>query len=235
MSHTDAYSAVSPSTAERGTNIFGSAGFHGFTAGILAGVLLWFFAPALREFVFLLAPDGGEAAIVAPTDSPERAARILATRQRHFAGLVPQRPYLVISTSDNRFRLMRGTEVLREGVVSTGSYVYLEAASGASWLFQTPRGVHFVLGKARNPVWTKPDWAFVEEGLPVPPPDAPERFEYGVLGDYALAIGDGYLIHGTLYQRLLGLPVTHGCIRMGDADLEVVYSTLRIGSLVYIY
>jgi len=61
------------------------------------------------------------------------------------------------------------------------------------------------------------------------------RFEYGVLGDYALSLGDGYLIHGTLYQRFLGLPVTHGCIRLNDENLELVYRSLQVGSKVYIY
>jgi len=56
-----------------------------------------------------------------------------------------------------------------------------------------------------------------------------------VLGDYALSLGDGYLIHGTLYQRLLGMPVTHGCIRLNDDDLKEVFNALSVGSKVYIY
>jgi lipoprotein-anchoring transpeptidase ErfK/SrfK len=91
------------------------------------------------------------------------------------------------------------------------------------------------LGKLTNPVWRKPDWAFVEEGLPIPPADHPSRYEKGVLGDYALAIGNGYMIHGTLYQRFLGLPVTHGCIRMSDSDLKVVYDNMQVGAKVFIY
>ena len=68
-----------------------------------------------------------------------------------------------------------------------------------------------------------------------PPKDDFSRYEYGVLGDYALAIGDGYLIHGTIYKRFLGMPVTHGCVRLNDEDLEVIYNTLNIGSKVYIF
>jgi len=29
--------------------------------------------------------------------------------------------------------------------------------------------------------------------------------------------------------------VTHGCIRLGDEDLEVVFKSLNVGSRVYIY
>ena len=101
-------------------------------------------------------------------------------------------------------------------------------------MFETPRGVHRVQGKARDPVWKKPDWAFVEEGLPIPR-DPRERFDPASLGDYALYLGDGYLIHGTLYQRLLGRSVTHGCVRLGDDDLEAVYRAAGIGTRVYIW
>ena len=56
-----------------------------------------------------------------------------------------------------------------------------------------------------------------------------------MLGDYALDLVDGYMIHGTIYKRLMGMPVTHGCVRLGDDDLVIVYNTLNIGSKVYIF
>ncbi len=122
-----------------------------------------------------------------------------------------------------------------EGLCSTGSYISLESEDDKKWIFKTPRGDFKVRGKITDPVWRKPDWAFVEEGLPIPSANHASRYERGVLGDYALALGDGYLIHGTLYQRFLGLPVTHGCIRMNDADLKEVYETLPVGAKVFIY
>ena len=85
-------------------------------------------------------------------------------------------------------------------------------------------------------MWRKPDWAFVEEGEPVPTrKDAVERFEEGVLGEYALAFGDGYLIHGTLYTRLLGKSVTHGCVRLGPIDLKAVYDAAPLRTKIYIF
>jgi lipoprotein-anchoring transpeptidase ErfK/SrfK len=71
--------------------------------------------------------------------------------------------------------------------------------------------------------------------MPVPPKDDPSRWEANVLGDYALDLVDGYMIHGTIYKRLMGMPVTHGCVRLGDDDLEIVFNTLNIGSKVYIF
>jgi hypothetical protein len=149
--------------------------------------------------------------------------------------LAPGNAFLVINTTNNTFELYKNNEVIRQGRCSTGSFISLEVDSTKSFLFETPKGVMTVRNKVTNPVWTKPDWAFIEEGLPVPPPGHSSRREANVLGDYALHLGDGYMIHGTLYQRLIGSPVTHGCVRLLDDDLEAVYKTLPIGSKVFIY
>jgi hypothetical protein len=154
---------------------------------------------------------------------------------RRFAGLSSRSTYMVVNTTSNEFYLYRNYKVIRKGTCSTGSYILLKSGKEQKWIFKTPKGQFRIQGKTTHPVWKKPDWAFVEEGLPIPPPNHHSRYERGVLGDYALSLGHGYLIHGTLYQRYLGLPVTHGCIRLNDEDLEAVYQNLSVGSRVYIY
>ena len=149
--------------------------------------------------------------------------------------LTPGSAFLVINTTNNTFELYKNNEIIRQGRCSTGSFKSLEVDSTKSYLFETPKGVLTVRNKVTDPVWTKPDWAFIEEGLPVPPPGHSSRREANVLGAYALHLGDGYMIHGTLYQRLIGSSVTHGCVRLLDDDLEAVYKTLPIGSKVFIY
>lgn len=154
---------------------------------------------------------------------------------RKLDGFLPHMPYIVINTTLNRFYLFdRNKKLIREGFCSSGSYTKL-VSEKKTWTFKTPKGRMTVLSKVEHPVWTKPDWAFIEEGLPVPKAGDPSRYERGVLGDYALRMADGYLLHGTLYKRFLGMPVTHGCVRFGDEDLEVVYKTLPVGAFVYIY
>jgi L,D-transpeptidase YbiS len=147
----------------------------------------------------------------------------------------PQGNYVVVDQSHNRLYLKRGDEVLLDAVCSTGSGMVLrESAQGKTWIFDTPRGMFTVRQRVEDPVWRKPDWAFVEEGKPIPA-DPGERIEYGVLGEYALYLGDGYMIHGTLYERLLGRSVTHGCIRVGRDDLRVLYRSAPIGTPVFIF
>ncbi len=171
-------------------------------------------------------------AIAAQKVDVEKSIRNL---DKKLAALIPWSPFLVINTTENEFYLYRNRKLIRQGRCSTGSYILLQNGEQQKWIFKTPRGEFRIQSKTIFPVWKKPDWAFIEEGLPVPSPNHSSRFEYGVLGDYSLSLGQGYLIHGTLYKRLLGLPVTHGCIRLNDEDLRFIYHNLNIGARVYIY
>lgn len=169
------------------------------------------------------------------SDEIAKAEKKISGNNKQLLQLIPKTPYLIINTTDNEFDLYSGDQLLRKGRCSTGKNTILMKSDEKKWVFKTPRGAMKVRGKITSPVWVKPDWAFIEEGLPVPSARHPSRYEAGSLGDYALSLGDGYMIHGTLYKRLLGMPVTHGCVRMNDEDLEFVYNTLNIGSKVYIY
>jgi hypothetical protein len=156
--------------------------------------------------------------------------------ERKLSGLIPTQSYLVINTVDNKFFLYKNRKLIRTGRCSSGKNMLLTSPDGKeTWKFKTPRGCFSIQGKTDNPVWTKPDWAFVEEGLPIPKKGDPSRYERNVLGDYAMMLGHGYMIHGTIYKRQIGMPVTHGCVRLNDEDLEVVVKTMNVGSKVYIY
>lgn len=158
-----------------------------------------------------------------------------AALKKQIRELQPKGVYIMIDSAENRYYLKKDGETIREGLVSTGSGVILVDPSGKrSWVFDTPKGEFFVKSKIQNPYWVKPDWAFIEEGEPIPK-RMEDRVEAGVLGDYALGFGNGYFIHGTLYTRLLGRNVTHGCVRMGDKDLEEVFKVSKIGTRIYIY
>jgi len=174
-----------------------------------------------------------------PNMSDETSAKItlqkkISVLQKQVNDLIPKDPFIIVNSFTNRFFLYKDKKLIREGICSTGTNVRL-LYQNKKYLFATPKGVRKVTHKRTNPPWIKPDWAFIEEGLKPPSARHPSRTEENVLGDYGLYIGDGYLIHGTIYQRQLGMPASHGCVRIGDADLEVIYNTLIIGSNVYIY
>jgi len=149
--------------------------------------------------------------------------------------LRPKAVYIVIDLARNTLYLKKGSEIIRKAVISCGSGSILEEPGGKrKWVFDTPRGEFYVKSKITEPTWVKPDWAFIEEGKEVPK-NPEERLEAGILGDYALGFGNGYFIHGTLYTRLLGRSVTHGCIRVGDNDLKAIYQAASIGTKIYIF
>jgi lipoprotein-anchoring transpeptidase ErfK/SrfK len=55
------------------------------------------------------------------------------------------------------------------------------------------------------------------------------------LGKYALALGDGILIHGTKDKKSLGRPASHGCIRVPSDLLAKIWKEARVGTDVYIF
>jgi len=201
--------------------------------------LLLYVIPFAQELSFLFLPETHKEFIAADNKTSDKfkdkVIKNTLKIQRKLDSNFPRAAYIIINTTENKFYLYSGKRLIRKGMCSTGSYTLLQGSENQQWIFKTPRGSMRIHGKTTSPVWKKPDWAFIEEGLPVPPANDNSRFEYGTLGDYALSLGDGYLIHGTLYKRFLGLPVTHGCIRLNDEDLESVYNTLTVGSKVFIY
>ncbi len=172
--------------------------------------------------------NGGNSSLV-------KSRQKIASIENKLDKLKPVKPYIVVNTTENRFSLRDVSgDTIKTGMCSTGKNELLIAGKKRI-VFKTPKGMFTVKNKQQARPWVKPDWAFIEEGLPVPSARSADRIDYNTLGDYALEIGDGYMLHGTLYQRFLGLPVTHGCVRLGDKDLELIYNTLSKGSKVFIY
>jgi L,D-transpeptidase YbiS len=158
------------------------------------------------------------------------------TLAKQLTQLMPTQPYILVDTARNHLYIKRQDQVMLDALASTGSGTILDKPgdSKGQWIFDTPRGEFTVQSRLTNPVWVKPDWAFIEEGLEVPKSQA-DRLEPGVLGEYALGFGKGYFIHGTLYTRLLGKNVTHGCIRLNDDDLKSVYRHAKVGTPIMIF
>jgi L,D-transpeptidase YbiS len=195
-------------------------------------VILFFAVPSLVMVAGYRYRPLAEAEFPAPPKSVRSSSGQLLGR---LSGLGPGGRHIVVDVAASRLYLMEGDRVLREAACSAGTGAVLtDPESDRRWVFETPRGVRRVRDKIENPVWREPDWYYIEEGLPIPA-DASERFDSVAMGDYALDLGDGYFIHGTLYRRLLGRNVTHGCIRLGDDDLAAVFHAVPLGTPVYIY
>lgn len=167
-------------------------------------------------------------------------ALILAGTLQSFApeGLPPEASregtVVTIDVSTNQAYLFRDGELIKKSRAATGSDKILRKGRKV-WWFRTPRGRHTVVRKIKDPVWRKPDWAFVEEGKPIPPGDSPLREERGTMGKYALDLGERVMIHGTNDPKSIGRRASHGCIRLPNDMIALLYKDVPVGAEVYIF
>jgi lipoprotein-anchoring transpeptidase ErfK/SrfK len=129
---------------------------------------------------------------------------------------------------------MEGPRILWSAPIGTGTGAHL-SGDGQSWEFSTPRGLFQVQLKEKDPVWILPDWVFVERGEPVPPSESPKRKVKGMLGDAALYLTPEIAIHGTDSPDQLGSDISHGCIRISNADVRRLYDEVKVGTPVLIH
>jgi L,D-transpeptidase YbiS len=165
----------------------------------------------------------------------KKAQKELSRARAELNRLKPKAPYIVIDTHANKLSLRTEDSLYYRATCSTGSGgILVDSLTGRKWIFNTPRGIFKINSKLKEPWWRKPDWAFIEEAEEIPD-DERERYDPEMLGEYAMGFGDGYFIHGTIYERLLGVSVTHGCVRLGSDDLKYIYSRVGGGTRVFIF
>jgi hypothetical protein len=74
----------------------------------------------------------------------------------------------------------------------------------------------------------------VDGQLIVPPIGTTQRQYPRVLGARRLNLRDGYAFHGTDKPETVGKAVSHGCLRMRDADVIALYEAVQVGTAVYL-
>jgi hypothetical protein len=193
-----------------------------------------------------LAPEAAPAVLPAPASTTQEPTdetpchwwQIECRRTRKAEAFPAEAPriglVIAVDTWTNQVFLFRDGQLVSKAPAATGSEKYLRKGL-REWMFHTPRGQYTVVNKLTNPVWVKPDWAYVEDGEPIPPPNSPKRRIQGHLGKYALDLGEGIMIHGTDDPDSIGRKVSHGCIRVGDRMLHQMYESASVGTPVFIY
>jgi len=118
---------------------------------------------------------------------------------------------ILVDKSQNILLLKNNEEIIKSYIVSTGKNNC------------TPVGTFKIVNKLSNPTWFK-------AGAVVPPESAQNVLGTRWMG-FDLA---GYGIHGTIEPKELGKQVTQGCVRLGNADVEELYSIVPVGTEVTI-
>ena len=94
-------------------------------------------------------------------------------------------------------------------------------------------GVSHVSRKAENPKWTPTPQMRVEN--PELPAYMPGGHPRNPLGPRALYLGDTlYRIHGTDAPWTIGQEVSHGCVRLYNADIIDLYERVPVGAKVIV-
>jgi lipoprotein-anchoring transpeptidase ErfK/SrfK len=95
-------------------------------------------------------------------------------------------------------------------------------------------GTAYIDGKYIKPAWSPPD--SIRKDYSRLPPVIPGGSPQNPMGVAAMTLSGGgqYAIHGTNNEGSIGGFVSHGCIRMHNADIEDLYSRVMLGTRVVV-
>ncbi|MEQ9670317.1 L,D-transpeptidase [Coleofasciculus sp. G2-EDA-02] len=123
---------------------------------------------------------------------------------------------LVVDLSDAKVYSYWGEQELASYPVAVGQ---------PGW--ETPKGSFKVLRKQRNPIWRQP---ITGDLIPTGPDNPLGDRWIGFWSDEQHQIG----FHGTNDEDLVGKPISHGCLRMRNTDIQALYEQIQVGTPVLV-
>jgi len=152
---------------------------------------------------------------VAPSPALARGS-VVAVQDAYPAGTI------VVRESQRRLYLMLGSGRAISYPVGVGRY-------GMQW-----SGTVQIDGKYVAPAWAPP--ASIKAEDPRLPDVIPGGSPHNPMGVAAMTLSGGgqYAIHGTNQPSLIGGFVSHGCIRMYNADITDLYGRVGVGTTVVV-
>ncbi len=164
-----------------------------------------FFAAALAASMMAFAPSGAYA-----------RGELVTVHDHYPAGTI------VVRTSQRRlyFELGNG-EAIR--------YPVAVGRANMQW-----SGAVYIDGKYIEPAWTAP--ASIRKDYSKYPVVIPGGSPHNPMGVAAMTLSGGgqYAIHGTNQPQLIGRFISHGCIRMYNADVSDLFQRVSVGTPVVV-
>jgi lipoprotein-anchoring transpeptidase ErfK/SrfK len=140
---------------------------------------------------------------------------IVAVKENYAAGTI------VVRTSERRLYLMLGGGQALRYPVGVGR-------AGMQWA-----GTSTINGKYIEPAWSPPE--SIRRENPRLPDVIPSGSPHNPMGVAAMTLAGGeYAIHGTNDPASIGHFVSHGCIRMYNADITDLYERVSVGTTVVV-
>jgi len=169
--------------------------------------------PAIAAAQPLHLPDRPSPTAIAPMTTP----RVIDDPTLFLPAPSEQISLLVLNLSERRLYAYRGDRQVATYPVAVGR---------DDW--ETPTGEFTVFQRQQHPAWEHP-----LTGAIVPPgPDNPLGARWiGFWTDGINSIG----FHGTPHEHLIGQAVSHGCVRMRNADVIALYDRIRLGTRVIVH
>ena len=129
---------------------------------------------------------------------------------------------IVVRQSERRLYLMLGSGRAISYPIGVGRH-------GMQW-----SGTVQIDGKYIQPAWSPP--ASIKRENPRLPDVIPGGSPHNPMGVAAMTLSGGgeYAIHGTNQPGLIGGFVSHGCIRMLNADITDLYGRVSVGTTVVV-
>ena len=141
----------------------------------------------------------------------------------------------IVSMSDS---YMPGTILIRTSERALYYFVGMGQAIrypvGVGRLGMQWAGTAYIDGKYIKPAWSPPD--SIRKDYHRLPPVIPGGSPQNPMGVAAMTLSGGgqYAIHGTNNEGSIGGFVSHGCIRMHNADITDLYERVSIGTRVVV-
>ncbi|WP_309672185.1 L,D-transpeptidase [Gemmatimonas sp.] len=124
----------------------------------------------------------------------------------------------------------------RLGIIQLVRGVPLKLRDGSQMIVQGNDVVRRGADGTVRPLTASDGREIVADGKIVIPPYGTNHRKYAdVLGTHRLYLGDGYALHGTNNPASIGQAVSHGCVRLRNEDIAVLYDRVAVGTPVYIY
>jgi lipoprotein-anchoring transpeptidase ErfK/SrfK len=129
---------------------------------------------------------------------------------------------IVVKTRQRRLYYVTGDDTAIEYPVGVGRL-------GMAW-----SGTAYIDGKYIQPAWSPP--AMIKRENPRVPNVIPSGSSANPMGAAAMTLSGGgqYAIHGTNNPGSIGGFVSHGCIRMYNADILDLYGRVGLGTKVVV-
>lgn len=132
-------------------------------------------------------------------------------------GTFPKETWLMINKTSNTLYQMRDNTVVRKYHVATGATASL-----------TPEGKFTLILFLKNPAWGGGGYASPIPGGVKKNPLGPRWMGLSIKG------GGSYGIHGNSNFSSIGTNASHGCIRMYNDEVKILYDLVKKGTPVWI-